>query len=248
MSSSRFYPFVCLHSLASPLPFIEHSGSALHPSQIALCFGNVNQIFPVNNPAELLSAQQRSEAEKIKNTERRKHFMIIRACLNTFLSRFTGTEPANHIFLRNESGKPFLKSPEANLHFNLSHAEDIFLIAASLQTVGTDLEKKNRKVPEPDEIIERYYSDEEQQAVRNSAYPEETFLKIWTMKEAVIKAIGTGIHENLKTLNTINTSDNSGSDKDMLHVFSGSLNDFFFSIATPYPHAEFSQFNAGQLF
>ncbi len=249
MNESRFFPAVCLHSVTSPLPFSDAVPDTIDESQIFLCCGNVNQIFQAEiSPVELLSAQQRSEAEKIKNADRKWHFIIIRACLNLFLSRFTGTEPAKHVFLKNESGKPFLKSPEPKLHFNLSHAGDDFLIAVSIHPVGVDLEKKDRKIPELDDIIKRYYSHEEQQAVNTSTYPEETFLRIWTIKEAVIKAIGTGIHENLKALNTLSTDDYSEMQKDVLHVFTGSLNDFFFSIATPDEDAEIRAFPAGQLF
>lgn len=247
MNESRFFPSVSLHSVTSPLPFYDSIPVVLNPAQIALCYGNANQIFS-GDPVHLISAQQRSEAEKIKNAERKRHFIIIRACLNLFLSRFTGTEPAKHVFLKNESGKPFLKSPENKLHFNLSHAGDDFLIAVSVQPVGIDLEKKDRKIPELDDILKRYYSREEQQAVKNSAYPEEMFLRIWTVKEAIVKAIGTGIYENMQALNTINTGDYTETDKDVIHVFSCSLNDFFFSIATPYSDIDLMAFQAVQLF
>ncbi len=249
MNDTRFFPMVAFHAINPPLPFSDAIPGTIHESQIFICCGNVNRIFPAEiSPVEFLSAPQRSEAEKIKNAERRRHFIIIRACLNMFLSRFTGTKPAKHFFLKNESGKPFLKSPETNLYFNLSHAGDDFLIAVSVYPVGVDLEKKDRKIPELDDILKRYCSPEEQQAVKTSAFPEEMFLRIWTVKEAVVKAIGTGIYENLKALNTISTGDYSETDKDILHVFSGSMNDFFFSIATPYSAAEIRAFAAGQLF
>lgn len=249
MNDTRFFPSVVFQAITSPLLFSDAVPETLIESQIILCCGNVNHIFSAEiNPVELISSQQRSEAEKIKNAERRKHFIIIRACLNQFLSRFTGTKPAKHFFLKNESGKPFLKSPETTFHFNLSHSEDDFLIAFSRHPVGVDLERKNRIITELNDIIKRYYSPEEQQAVNSSAYPQETFLKIWTMKEAIIKAMGTGIHENLKALNTIHSTDYSGTEKDMLHVYSGTLNDFFFSICTSFHGADLQWLKANQLF
>lgn len=249
MSEQITFPSFCLHDLATPLPFSDSIKSTLTESDIALCFGNLNEIdFSGKSSLNLISEQQRREANHIKNSERRNHFIGIRACLNTFLSHFTGIDPAEHEFIRNSSGKPSLKSPYQVFHFNLSHSENYFLMAVSLQPVGVDLEKKNRKIPELKDIISRYYSSEEQETVRNSAYPEESFLKIWTMKESVIKLFGTGIHENIKEINTRNLSGNQQLNKEMLHIYSGSINDFFISICTSSPETNLHFQSTGVLF
>lgn len=246
--SSPLYPTVCFHTLPSPLPCSDSVISNLQERDIALCFGNVNEIFFHDaNLYEMISPHQQSEAEKIKNAERRNRFIAIRACLNAFLSHFTGMKTSNHIFVKCESGKPFLKLPESSLQFNLSHSGDFFLMAVSINPVGVDLENKDRKIPELKDIITRYYTFEEQAAVKSSAYPEESFLKIWTMKEAVVKALGTGIHENLKTLNTLRSTGHETRPQHLIHVYSGSLNEFFFSIATPCHKADIKLYGTAAL-
>lgn len=244
MSNIHCFPSVYLHQL----PYLTSHflfKNDLCNRCVALCYGNINEIvISEEHLASLISSQQWSEAGQIANPRLKNRFLIIRAALNLFLSRFTEIKPADHHFNKTETGKPILELSPKKLHFNISHAEDFFLLAVAHDPVGIDLEEKKRKIPEWNEIIKRYYSPEEQADVMNSAYPEETFLKIWTAKEAVIKALGTGIHENMKNINTLKPAGTNN----ILHVYCGSINDCFCSIACPYPDCRFSFISAKNLF
>jgi 4'-phosphopantetheinyl transferase len=95
---------------------------------------------------------------------------------------------------RTERGKPFAPSL-AHLDFNLTHAREHVLIAvAREQPVGIDLERMDREI-EIDDIARRYFSTAEADAIEALA-PERklaAFLRLWTCKEAVLKALGEGI-------------------------------------------------------
>jgi 4'-phosphopantetheinyl transferase len=95
---------------------------------------------------------------------------------------------------RTERGKPHAPSL-AHLDFNLTHAREQVLIAiAREQPVGIDLERVDREI-EIDDIARRYFSAAEADAIEALA-PERklaAFLRLWTCKEAVLKALGEGI-------------------------------------------------------
>ena len=105
-------------------------------------------------------------------------------------------------FANNEHGKPYLiKFPQ--FYFNHSHSQKNYALATSshMPDLGVDLEDLDRKVRfealavhafHPNEL--RYWNELEQD--------REYWFKVWTTKEAVLKASGLGIHLNLNELET----------------------------------------------
>ena len=96
--------------------------------------------------------------------------------------------------LRGEHGKPY--APDLNgIEFNLSHSGRHALIAiARGQPIGIDIEAQGRR-RSIDDIAERFFAPAESRALR--AMPEASrdaaFLRLWTGKEAVLKALGVGL-------------------------------------------------------
>jgi 4'-phosphopantetheinyl transferase len=95
---------------------------------------------------------------------------------------------------RTERGKPFAPALPG-LDFNLTHAREQVLVAVARdQPVGIDLERVDRRI-EIDDIARRYFAPSEAAAI---AALDETrqlsaFLRLWTAKESVLKALGEGI-------------------------------------------------------
>ena len=113
--------------------------------------------------------------------------------LSRLLSLYTGQPEKSIQLAKSEHGKPFL--PDSDLQFNLSHSVDLALYAfARGRDVGVDVERESRKV-KAIEIAERFFSESEREYLRQ--LPEEqlpvAFLRTWTRKEALLKALGTGI-------------------------------------------------------
>ena len=89
--------------------------------------------------------------------------------------------------VKNEYGKPVLNG---DIHFNISHSDGYIAAAVADCPVGIDVETKT----DPDlKVTARFYSEEEQEAVRNAEDPQREFRRIWTRKEAYVKCVGTGI-------------------------------------------------------
>jgi 4'-phosphopantetheinyl transferase len=121
----------------------------------------------------------------------------ITAAAHAFLGRLLmayANVDAPPAIARTERGKPHAPSL-AHFDFNLTHAREQVLIAvAREQPVGIDLERIDREI-EIDDIARRYFSAGEADAI-DALTPERklaAFLRLWTCKEAVLKALGEGI-------------------------------------------------------
>ena len=104
--------------------------------------------------------------------------------------------------VRNPKGKPVLDASvhEAPLHFSMAKSGDRLLLGlSSAHHVGVDLEPLHRRAHDPLGVARRYFSAAEAQALTDAA-PEErnaAFLRTWACKEAVVKASGLGIANQL---------------------------------------------------
>jgi 4'-phosphopantetheinyl transferase len=115
------------------------------------------------------------------------------ALLGRLLAHYGGVDHAP-VIARTGRGKPYAPAL-AGLDFNLSHARDHALIAlARGQPLGVDLERIDRKLDAHD-LARRFFSKREGDAL--DAMPDAqratAFLRLWTCKEAVLKALGSGI-------------------------------------------------------
>lgn len=105
------------------------------------------------------------------------------------------------IFSYNDFGKPYLSTE--GIYFNLSHTRNYVLCAISTKTeVGVDVEKID--IP-PYEIMPRFYHKNEIDYVSSEQENKSThFYKVWTKKEAYLKMLGTGLHDYMSQINSLN--------------------------------------------
>ncbi|MEB6667806.1 4'-phosphopantetheinyl transferase superfamily protein [Acinetobacter vivianii] len=105
------------------------------------------------------------------------------------------------IFAKHEHGKPFLSSH--SLHFNHSHSQQYYALAMSerVQDIGIDVEELDRKV-RYDALAQHAFHPEEYHIWQQQDQNLEYWFKVWTTKEAILKASGLGIRLDLNSLNT----------------------------------------------
>jgi 4'-phosphopantetheinyl transferase len=115
------------------------------------------------------------------------------ALLGRLLARYGGLEEPP-VIARTVHGKPYAPSLP-HIDFNLSHARNHVLIAiAREQALGVDIEQVDRKT-RVDALARRFFARSEADAL--AALPEalrvDAFVRLWTLKEAVLKALGEGL-------------------------------------------------------
>jgi 4'-phosphopantetheinyl transferase len=94
-------------------------------------------------------------------------------------------------------GKPFYKEGKK---FNISHSGDYVVVGFSDQEIGTDIEKVTTF-----DIASAldYLHPREAEFIKSASSQEEVFFKVWTRKEAYLKAIGKGIIDGLNNENCL---------------------------------------------
>lgn len=107
--------------------------------------------------------------------------------------RRTGVSERECVYALGVRGKPYLINvPE--IRFSLSHSGDYALLALSDGEVGCDIEKM-RAVDM--RLCGRVFSPADRALLSASAEKEETFFRLWTRRESVIKAAGEGVFTRL---------------------------------------------------
>ena len=95
-----------------------------------------------------------------------------------------------------EHGKPVI--PSFSGDFNISHSENLIaLIVADKPGVGIDIEKIR---PVNTAGFKNFFSKEEWQQVIHSTENENTLLRLWTIKEAILKARSVGFSDGVENL------------------------------------------------
>lgn len=148
-----------------------------------------------SSPGDLsvLTDEEKSRAAGFRFADDSARWISYRSSLRRILGATLETAPQDVPILLSDSGKPLLGTPFEHVHFSLSHVDALALLAVSHGgPVGIDVESKPRAVEllgcetsfcHPDEL-EALPTAEDARAGK--------LLELWTMKEAVLKALGTG--------------------------------------------------------
>lgn len=151
--------------------------------------------FPLEERAHHRSILADAEIERANRfaLERpRRQFVTARGTLRELLAGYMGCRPIDVPLMVEPDGKPYLV--DCGLQFNVTHSAERGLIAVSNRRIGVDLEQI-RPMPNALALVERFFGPEERNQFQR--LPEEQrlhgFFRGWTCKEALFKAVGTGI-------------------------------------------------------
>lgn len=99
-----------------------------------------------------------------------------------------------------ENNKPILKD-YPHINFNISHCKQgVLCVISDVGPVGCDIESLDRKISKP--LLLRCCSAQEIEQIQQAPCPNEAFIRLWTIKEAVLKYTGTGLVDDLQNLLT----------------------------------------------
>lgn len=139
--------------------------------------------FSCEKYLSFLSPDRRAKYERLRQKRDKENCVISYLLLRKALSDYGITDFETET---GKNGKPFLKTDKA-IYFNISHTGGGVAVVADEKPVGIDIQDI---LPVRNGIIERCFSDEEKNAVLNSASPEREFTRLWTLKEGAVKYSG----------------------------------------------------------
>jgi 4'-phosphopantetheinyl transferase len=124
--------------------------------------------------------------------------VLARAALRKVVGRYLDLPPQLVRLTHGRFGKPRLMETNGRreeLQFNLSRSGDTCLIAVAATAVGIDVERPEGLGVDVDAFASRFFGPEEIAALRqvDPRHKLRTFFKLWTVKEAFVKALGGGL-------------------------------------------------------
>ena len=148
----------------------------------------------------LLSDDELAKAERFHFAKHRRRTIVSHAALRILLGQYLPCPPRNIAFSYNTHGKPCLADQTRRIKFNLSHTQEIMLVAFVLDSeVGIDIESVTRKVDYMG-VGQRWFSALESHTLQSLPERErvDAFFRAWCRKEAYIKARGEGMSHPLQ--------------------------------------------------
>jgi len=143
-----------------------------------------------------LTADELARANRRRQAQAHRHFVVGRGCLRLLLGSFLGIEPRLVPISAGPHGKPEVSSLDSDISFNVAHSASTILIALCRQAcVGVDVEQVDPSL-EFMTVAQASFTPTETMKLSAFSNPEQqrlAFYRYWTQKEAVAKADGRGL-------------------------------------------------------
>lgn len=186
-------------------------------AEITVLYADVSKL-DINKEYPQLSQYRKEKIKKLKQEKDKKmslgaELLLIKAIKTYYPKTVLPLEIET-----NQFGKPMIKGAD-NLNFNLAHSQDIAVCAISDKPLGLDAEHISRV---SEKIRDRYFTENEKKL---------DFGYIWTRKEAVVKAEGTGITVGLDKFDVSNDTATLNGRTYTLQTFKSEVSDHYISLA-----------------
>ncbi|MFW8565891.1 4'-phosphopantetheinyl transferase family protein [Orrella sp. 11846] len=175
----------------------------------------VNQQNPHEHDRLLryLDREERVRWESLSNELLRHRYLISHSLIRTTLTHYAQQhlnlviDPQSIQLAKQPKGKPIIAAPAAlqSVSFSLTHTHDLAAVAVSASgPVGLDAEWLHRQGPSI-AVAKRFFTLQEYEDIRSApqAQQHQRLLTYWTLKEAYVKAVGTGISSSFKKFRLI---------------------------------------------
>lgn len=215
-----------------------------------VCFSDVEVFFSETKDIKsrcpelknFITRLEQSRAAKFYFDEDRETYISCHALLRLILSKKLNTDPLDILFINERNTKPGLMGNP--IYFNITHTSEAFAFAISrYHYLGIDLENSQRSI-DFSSVIDTFCSERERKFILESHDDtSDRFFLIWTRKEALLKALGTGIIADLVYIE-VSDHKNIINKKSLVNlvgdsvfnehfIYSGKVLNFFLSVALP---------------
>ncbi|WP_420877222.1 4'-phosphopantetheinyl transferase family protein, partial [Rhodospirillum rubrum] len=156
--------------------------------------------------AALLDAGERARLARFHHADDRWSYAAAHGLCRVMLSRAAGLPPRNWRFVATAHGRPMVDPASGPpLTFSLSHTRG--MAACGVMTrprdditaaIGVDVESLDR-APDSLGLARRFFHPHEAAALaeRPPGERDAAFIGLWTLKEAMVKALGSGLQQGL---------------------------------------------------
>ena len=184
---------------ANEAPALELTPTA----RIDIWMANPDVLMKAESALTLLSEQEWEAVGGIDDPANRRSVVASRVLLRIGLSRACShqVKPSAWRFTADAHQRPVVAEGLPPINFSISHLDELVLVAVSeTLEVGVDVECIDQDV-NPDVIAEFSHFDEHH-SVGGLPRPREIreFIRLWTLKEAYTKMVGTGHSLDFKSI------------------------------------------------
>lgn len=118
--------------------------------------------------------------------------------IHTWLNEHLGAECPPSVIHKNPRGKPALKPPHEHHAISISHSQTLLMLGISRDVLwlGVDVESIARPINHNiSRLAKRFFHPSEHAVIETMPADQQAtaFLKLWTMKEALLKGLGHGL-------------------------------------------------------
>ncbi len=197
----------------------------------------------LNKAYVLVSKNRKEKIDEYMFDKNKKESAGAALLLKKLLSEENITNP---IINTGEYGKPYISNHE-NIHFNLSHSNEMVLCAISDMEIGVDIEYID---PEIDlTLAKNYFHNKEYENIMNAKNKAEEFFKYWVLKESYMKYTGLGMNITLDSFEIIiNEKIKLKNDKKNLKFNLFDYNNYKIAITSHYKDYELKEYNIEELY
>lgn len=184
----------------------------LHSSMLKLLDNEVHiwsysidpEVVNIEPYQTLLSFKEVIRKNKYTTQALKDKYTISRGRLRRILSKYLSISSETIDFSYSNFGKPSIVSSQnaESVFFNLSHSNNLALcIVSSIPNIGVDVELR-KPIQDVLDIAKLVCTEEEYQILLGDGEKnlQKNFYRIWTRKEAVVKALGVGLSCSLDCL------------------------------------------------
>jgi len=177
----------------------EMSGMEITTGQVDLWWVQPEQVQDPNLLAayrELLNDHETARMQRFLFERHRHTYLVAHALVRTTLSHYAALAPDAWRFIFNKHGRPDIDPAHGcgTLQFNLTHTNDLAVVAVARSDVGVDAEDVTRR-SSTIRVAEHFFAPDEVTQLHGmqDAAMTSRFFDFWTLKEAYIKARGMGL-------------------------------------------------------
>lgn len=158
-----------------------------------LFYINVEQFLPrITDYQKILSTKELEKAMRFHRSQDQENFLVRKYALRVILSQFLHISGKDLEYSQIDNKKPAI----ANLHFNSTHSKNVVAIAVSAKDIGVDIEFLKDDF-DFSELLPQCFNLKERSYIVNGPDSLLKFYTLWTRKEALLKASGEGLTDNL---------------------------------------------------